>query len=199
MNIEVAPHPDSPLLLSIVIDGEPWRTIHTGLFGKRPALPSAGDLSLFEEEFKSLEINLAKKYALNCLARKQYLSYELRNKLTQLLASENAISQALAYCSQLGYVNDKEMIQQYVDKLSSRSFGPQAIISKLRQKGVPASQIPSLKNPSSQFQQIQHILETRYKSRDLSNPKEKQKAVAYLARRGFNFSTIFEAINKIVQ
>lgn len=195
MNVEYVPHPDSPYLLVVFIDGEEWRAIHTSLFGKRPNLPMAENLALFEEAFNRLELEKAKQYAVKCLARKQYLSHELKKKLSEVHVSESTVSKAIAHFTQLGYLNDKDWIQQFISKQSGRRYGPKAIAQKLRQKGVSGSQIPSLQTPSDETKQVRQILQTRFKSRDLSIPKEKQRAIAFLLRRGFSFSLILDSVN----
>lgn len=195
MIIECVPHPELYGRLLILVDEDPWRTIHPSLFGKNPSFPPSENLSTFEELFKQIELDRAKHYALRCLARKEYLSHELKKKLSDLHISEEAISKVLGECKKLGYLNDQEWIQRYIAKQTARRYGPQAIAQQLRQKGIPSSDIPVLQNSSSQKTQIQQILNSRFKSYNFSNPKEKQKAIGFLVRRGFNFSLIFEAFD----
>lgn len=192
MIIECVPDADSPSLLSIEIDGEFWRRVHPALFGKQPHLPKAENLALFEEAFDALERKLANQYAIKCLARKQYLSHELKQKLSDLLVSEQTISHLLQQYREFGYINDPEWIQQFIKKQRIRGYGPQAIQSKLRQKGVSLAQIPQ----GDPIQQIQKILSApKFQARNLSLPKEKQRTIAFLIRRGFSFSDILAALN----
>jgi len=194
MIIESVPYPDLPNLLQILVNGEEWRKVHTFVFGKKLSLPNVENLMVFEEEFNRIELNKAKQYAVKCLARKPYLSEELKKKLSEMLVSEGTISKVIADFTRQGYLNDRDWIQHFISRQSARGYGPKAIVQKLRQRGVSPSQISSLQEESSQTEQILQILRARFKARDLSILKERQRVINFFIRRGFSFSLILDTL-----
>lgn len=73
------------------------------------------------------------------------------------------------------------------------------ILSKLRQKGLSPQTLshiePSL-SPTEEFNAIQHLLETRYRSKDLKDRKTRQKVFAALMRKGFSYEQVSHALHR---
>ncbi|MDP1835630.1 MAG: regulatory protein RecX [Chlamydiales bacterium] len=181
-------------VVSISIDGDPWRRISTTIFGRRVAFANARSLEEWEERFSQLEHSKAKDYALRLLARKSYLSTELAQKLRDKLVSEattNVVIQELSH-----YFNDDDGVRRYVEAQQHRGRGPGAIKQNLIRKGVSEDSLDEYIDGADVGSQIEQLLQTKYRQRDLTNFKERQKVVGSLCRRGFSLDSIFTALSK---
>lgn len=185
--------------MTVVCDGEPWRDVHMSIFGRRPSLPQGCQTQTqFEEEFRTLECLLAKRYALKRLSTQAMLSTRLSRSLKERLVSENAIEIVIYELRELGLLNDKEWVASFVRVQTSRRVGPRAIAQKLAGKGVRggnvAEALDGMWDPAEQKKGIRHLLNTRYAKRNLKDPRERQKVIASLARRGFELSEILSLV-----
>ena len=198
MNISIIPG-KKPELVQILLDGEEWKIAHLSIFGRRPQL-SGNDESELLLKFLALEYKGARNFVVRKLAKCNYFSGELIAALSKRLVSPQTSAQVISEFVQMGYLNDKEWVESRVRCLQRQKFGSKAIMMKLRTKGVSTelaeAAISTQCHADSQRENIQRLLASRYRSRDLSNPKEKQKVVAALARKGYSFEEIFEELHK---
>jgi regulatory protein len=145
------------------------------------------------------EFEEAKRYAYKRLAMRSYHSIELRKVLTEKQFNKESIEQVISELTRLGYLNDKDWIEAYINSLITRNFGPRQIYLKLKAKGIPEDESESFLEKiactNSQSAHIQTLLKTRYRHRDLSNFKERQKVIASLVRKGFELSEIYSYLN----
>lgn len=181
-----------PSIMTVVYDGDPWREVHTSIFGRKPSLPQ-GCLSLeqFQEEFSALECQLAKRYALKRISVQAMLSTRLSRSLRDRLVSERAIEHVINDLTELGLLNDKEWTESYVRVQAARKMGPRAIAQKLAAKGMRnCKALEGIWDVDEQKNSIKHLLKTRYSKRNLKDARERQKVIASLARRGFDLSAI---------
>jgi len=182
-------------ILSLYLDGSPWRDVHESIFGKKPKVPaSCSTKEELEEQFQRIELSLAKQYVLKRLAMKSFFTGELISKLTECLISPQTISMIIRECKHLGYLNDETWLEGFINTCKARKLGPRAIAMKMKSKGVSQDLIThwieKCVNPDEQQEAILKLLATRYRNRDLSNYKEKSKVIAALLRKGYEFSTI---------
>ena len=133
-----------------------------------------------------------KKYVYNKLARRSYPSSELRHLLCEQAAANDLIERVIDECQSHGYINDEEWTERFIASQARRGKGPHVIKQKLRAKGV---EVKTEGIASDQTAQIQELLTTKYRTRDLQNPKERQKVAASLVRRGFDFEAIRSALD----
>lgn len=182
-----------------MINEDVWGEIHTSVFGRHPALPKECDsIEEFSQIFGPLEYKMAKLYVIRRLSAQNLPSTVLSKALKDRLISDQTIERVIEGFQRDGYLNDVEWTNGFVQQQLSRKLGPRAIASKLMNKGLPKEQIEdSLQLMGSESQQkdsIVQLLATKYKKRNLADFKEKQKVIASLARRGFNFSLIMEVL-----
>lgn len=198
MKISCLPKEGSRLLMTVFIEEEPWRDIHTKIFGRQPLLPESDSLAAFQEKFKKLEYVKAKKYALDCLALRSYLSIQMKKLLKRNLVSEETIEEILQECTRLGYLNDNEWLEGFVKRQLARHTGPQRIICQLMNKGI--SRVEAHKYVGMYVQantsqhSIQHLINTKYKTRNLADYREKQKVFAALIRKGFDIQAVKDTL-----
>ncbi len=141
----------------------------------------------------------AKVYALKRLSSKSYLTKELRESMLRKEFLPEHVERILNECRELGYLNDDEWLDAFVRGQISKKRGPKAIAAKLFQKGISRDKIQtivtSLNEDHSQADGIRLLLKTKYKNKNLSDYQEKQKVIASLARRGYDFDEILAALN----
>lgn len=198
MKITFEPTPGKKNTLTLLIDGEPLHQLHTTIFGKRPKPPKATS-ETWDGAFALWELQRAKVYALGRLAKKNQPSVELSRALRERLISETTITKIIDECQRLGYINDADWIESFVRVQLSRKKGPDAILNKLRAKGIPLdaakAALEAFSTPESLRENIQTLLSTKYRSRDLTDYKEKQKVIASLIRKGFAFDDILSSLS----
>lgn len=205
LKVDCIPNTERRSSLSILIDGEPWRTIHTSIFGHRPSLPKeCPEMELLIQAFQALEFRQAKQYALKRLSQMNMPSTSLAKSLQQKLVTPHTISRVINDLKNIGFLNDKEWIASFIRVQKNKKIGPKAIAQKLAMKGLSLEDLEdpnheellnsSIQSTEDQKTTIKHLLATRYRTKDLSVFKEKRKVIASLARRGFDLQAILDSM-----
>lgn len=186
--------------LTIYVDQEIWRDIHSTIFGRTPTFPAnCQTMADLEEWLLTAEYRGAFQYALKRLTLKSQPTIELQKSLETRLVSELNIQKVIAKCKEFGYLNDDDWLASFVRIQMSRKLGPYSIIMKLRAKGIhpeiAKELVEHMDNSEGQQERIAQLLATRYRNRDLSDNRIKQKVIASLIRKGF----AYEEINKFLR
>lgn len=186
-------------VLIIEIEGDVWKEVHTSIFGQRPSFPKEiSSLTEWAETFDALEYKQARHYALKKLSERAYYSAELAKTLRDRLVSPLTIGRVIQNCQELGCLNDEEWIEAFIRGQLRRRSSLRSIAWKLQERGVAPEKakqvIGERNNPTSEKDSIQHLLSTRYRSRDLKDRRERDKVIAALMRKGFHFEAISEAM-----
>jgi regulatory protein len=194
--IEIRPKGSNRLISTVFVDEEPMADIHAKIFGKEVAFPSCETLGEFQSTFLSLEYVKAKKYALDRLAQRSYPSGQLGKLLQRNLVSIETIEKVLLDCKRMGFLNDDEWLEGFVKGELNRGAGPQMILFKLKSKGVTEKlaqeYVEQFASDKEILKSIQKLLTTKLKKFDLTDFKQRQKAKAALARKGYPFDLINE-------
>lgn len=188
MALSYASHPYKQRVWILSLDERDWREVH-GLLFKESDLRSLAGLG--EADFFSVEYKIAKNFSLQKLARRSYSSHEMRKLLENHLVSAETIDGVIAACVESGYIDDADWISGFIGRCRGKNLSRRAIQQKLQAKGVP---VEDLMIESSEKEAIRHLLETKYRKYDLSDPAQKRKVFGALARRGFSSEEIFRAI-----
>ena len=155
-------------------------------------------IEISKEQVVSMMMEDEQKYAFD-LALK-YVSYkmrsekEVRDKLKKSEVSDESSEYAIEKMTELGYINDKEYAEIYVQELS-QSFGKAVIEQKLYMKGISKDITRELLNGMQQYELALSWAERllkKYKNEDKS--KRKQKVFRSMMTRGFSFDDIKNAI-----
>ncbi len=141
----------------------------------------------------------AKKLALYYLARQSLTTMELAQKLQRKGIPSEIGQRILDEFAQQGYFDDSDWVKRYIEGQMRQGRGPSAIKQKLRLKGIPpaliAEQMEACQASHLQGEQIQQLMQTRYRNRDLREMKERRKVVGSLVRRGFALEEIFRVLS----
>jgi len=199
--ISYAPSQTRRSVLTVFCSGEPWREIHTSIFGFKPELPKNVPSQVeFEEIFNALEYRQVKAYALRRLSKQAMPSKMLTRALKERLVFEQTIAKIIEEFTELGFLNDKEWSSSFVRVQSSKKMGPRAIAQKLAAKGIKGEALEEALEgswePDHQKSLLLNLLNTRYANRNFSDFKEKNKVVAALMRKGFELPIILEVIEE---
>ena len=180
----------------ICVDGEEWREVHRSVFGRRSPFPREADASFdLEKEFATAEYRCAREYVLRRLSERSYLEADLRKMLKERLLGAEVIDTVIDDMFEYGYLDDAAWAAGYVRQRLLAKDGPRKILQALRMKGVDEGLIDAaMEVDVDQESAILRLIETRYRSRDLSDYNERQKVTASLLRKGYDLQPILIGI-----
>lgn len=137
-------------------------------------------------------------YCLWLLGRRAHTEAELRERLERKEVAPETITRILGRLADWGYVNDAEFSRQFV-RSRKRRYGTLRLRSELRRKGVEeetAEQALSRLADADQLAAAASLLERNaWRFRRSGDPqRERARAWAFLARRGFPPPVVAEAV-----
>jgi regulatory protein len=155
-----------------------------------------------EEIRQAAAVHEARTAAIKALGRRARTRRDLERRLLAKGLPEAAITEALDWLADRGYVNDELYAQTRLETLRKRRWGAEAIRQKLAQEGVPG---PVAAEALSQ--QAEELHETELAC-DLARerearlgalpwPQRRSRIYQYLARRGFAAEVISAALAQI--
>lgn len=184
----------------IIIDGVKWREVHRTIFGAKPIFPTLHDESELQSAFDAYEYRRVKNYVIWRLSKQSYHSEQLAKLLRDRLVQPKTIKQILLESKEKGLLNDEVWLSAFLQSHLKR-YGLPYILSKLKAKGLSSETLQKLayesKNPEQELEAIENLIRTRYKKKDFSQFKEKQKVIAALARKGYHFEQIKAVFSKL--
>lgn len=124
------------------------------------------------------------------IARRNYASYELKQKLKEIPEIDAIVEEFV----EKGYINDDDWMRNYIRSEEGKGKGPQAIAAKLRSKGFPRHKIEELFTLLSPDEALDVAIRKKSKGRVLEG-KERQKLIASLFRLGFSWDAISRKLN----
>ena len=138
-----------------------------------------------------------RSYAFHCLGRRMMTVGQMKEKLISKDYSEDVSAKIIDYLLENRYLDDAEYAARYIT--SSQSKGVYRIKQDLRLKKVDNSIIEqALSDTERDFEcGLKSLVAERAAKLDLQNPKDKNRLMNYLARRGFGFSSIDKAIREV--
>lgn len=133
-----------------------------------------------------------------------YLTYkdrtekELRDKLSDKGYGIKDIDAAIGRLAGYGYIDDERYALSYIRSKKGK-MGARLIALKLSQKGISRDIIESKLDMADfdEYSDIKKVLSARYS--DLSDLATRRKAQGYMARRGYAYEDISNAINSLVK
>lgn len=155
------------------------------------------DREAFDAFLRDRAYSFAVDKAIGLLAMRARTEKELRDALRQCAYPEAAIERVLARMDEAGYVNDADFAGQWAASRVSRGMGARRIRMELRRKGVDADEIDGALSALDEGDMLAGAVKAARKAaagKDLSSPADRQKVIAALARRGYDFSTAKQAL-----
>ncbi len=138
--------------------------------------------------------------ALTYLARREYSELELKRRLEQTYPEQDTeIEQALLHLKKAAYLNNARFLESRIRHRVQQGYGQNKIVLELEQHGFRRSEIlAQLSEMAERETPALHalILKKFSKVQDW-NAEQKQKAIAYLLNRGFQFEEIRAALRHV--
>ncbi|MBE6781255.1 MAG: regulatory protein RecX [Ruminococcaceae bacterium] len=150
------------------------------------------DALVYESDYKR-----AKSRALWYLSRADHTEKGLAEKLQTAGFAQKAVENAVERMKELGLIDDVKYALRLCQSLGQNGTSQREIYFKLIKKGVPgdlAKQVLS-EEEKEEYEKILYLLKTKY-SLKLNSKEEIEKTVNSLARKGFSFSDIKEALRQ---
>ena len=136
-----------------------------------------------------------KTKAIELLMRKPQSRKELWRKLLEWEASEEEASAICGRMEELGYLNEAEYAGRIVRHYAAKGFGERKLRDELYRRGIPRELWDeALSQIEDNAPAIDAFLEKKLKGNH--DPKAVKKASDALARRGFSWSEISEALRR---
>ena len=137
-----------------------------------------------------------KAKALELLARKPHSRRELERKLAEWGAEEDEISALCARMEELGYLNDTAYAAQIVRHYCAKGFGEKKLRDELYRRGIPrALWEEALERAADPAEALDAFVAKKLAGKT-PDRKELQKLSAALARRGYSWSDIRDALGR---
>lgn len=192
---EIRPQQRDDTRVNIYIDGEFAFGLHIDLQLEHYLKP--GDVLDDEKIALLLRQDESKKAiarALNLIAYRPRSAGELATTLRERGFSPEAIDAAIARVSDLGYLDDRDFADRWVEsRQSSRPRSARMLRQELRQKGVEREIIESVIEDAAidEYGDALELARRRAASlADLEPAVRERRLTGYLARRGYGFDII---------
>jgi len=134
--------------------------------------------------------------ALGALDRKERTAHELALWLKGHGFSMGEIDEALKRLFETEVLDDERFARRYAeDKRELAGWGPERIREALLARGVPIDTVEEVLAADSHGDQIDRAREILIRrARPLEDNADRQRALEYLARRGYDYETAYEAV-----
>lgn len=148
---------------------------------------------------KYSELERAKYAAFLYLGRRSLTYKQMVDKLQKKEYSEETIKEVMEYLEELNYINDSEYTRRYVaDAVNLKKHGKHRIKQDLRLKGISPHIVDEIfeeLEPDTN-EVLRNLVEIKSKNMDINIPKEKNRLINFLIRRGFSYDDIFHVLNE---
>ena len=152
----------------------------------------------------------AMEYAILLLGLRAYSTAELKKKLYAKEYSTAEISQVIQECTRHGFLNDEHYAENLAAAVYARGGGKRKAIQKLRTKGIDSELIKETlaekeqrcgsERRSGSVEAAAGALSRKASAfaREPDPRKRREKALRFLAGRGFSAQVAYEALRKLV-
>lgn len=193
-------HDKDPKRLLIYLEGELWKEVSKFAF-RRYLQPLARLSSRDEviEKFKEVQKKVATNSAINALAKRARFTKSLRSEIAKKGIDLPIIDEVLEACTKKGYLNDAALACSHVRVRLRKGYGMTRILMELKEKtGLSLEKVKEMVEFDTETEEdtLLQLLEKKYKNRDLSDYKERQKVFAALVRRGYKSDQVANALSK---
>ncbi len=148
----------------------------------------------------------AMEYAILLLGRRACSTAELRKKMLAREYSVPEIARVLEECTRRGFLNDRAYAESLAESVYLRGGGRNKAARKLQLKGIDREIIENTlaereaDGVGSELSSALAALERKKAlfDREPDPRKRREKALRFLAGRGFSAATAYEALNRIL-
>ena len=155
-----------------------------------------------DEQWQELVDKINFKKAVNkCydfLSRRDYSVKELKDKLLRTVDLDNA-QRAIDLMLDYGYLNDEEYAKELLNHLlNNKNMSKSFIIQEMRKKGISSDIYDELilNNEIDNISTAETLIKNKYIYK-LNEQNGREKVIAALLRKGFSYSDILAALDKL--
>jgi len=152
-----------------------------------------------------IRFKAAMETAVRILTGRGHTSSELARKLKSRRIKPDIVTQVVAECERLNYIDDADTAWRYLEELKRKGYGRRYARSAMRKKGIDTETIEScLENGYPHSEEISSAAAVAHKkqatfNREKDPRKRKSKFYRYLYNRGYSPDTITSVISRIVK
>ena len=204
---------DSFLLLTSVkrVHGQAILTLSNGetlkmpraLLKERPYRAGVPfDRAGFDAFMQARSYPFAMEKAVALLATRARTEQEIATALRQNAYPEEAIARVMARLLEAGYLSDSAFAEQWASSRAAKGLGARRIRMELRQKGIESDEIDhalSHMDDTLLREGAWKAAQKAARGKNLSLPAERQKVLAALARRGFDYSLAKACLQRLLE
>lgn len=139
--------------------------------------------------------------AISLLASRSRTEKEIEDALRRNAYPEQAIARVMARLVDAGYIDDADFAEHWTASRVNKGLGARRIRMELCKKGVAQERIDEALSAIDMEELLSGAVKTAEKAargKDLSSPSDRQKVLAALARRGYDFSVARNALQHLI-
>ncbi len=160
------------------------------------------DRNAFEHFLKERSYSFGLEKAVSLLASRARTEKEILDALQRNAYPETAIARIMAWLQEAGYLDDGSFAEQWMAARTGKGIGTRRIRIELRQKGVSHEEIDRVMDSVDEkdmFSSAVYAAKKAARGKQLSSPADRQKVIAALARRGFDYAMAKAAIQHLLE
>ena len=152
-------------------------------------------LEVYQEILEKILFKRAKERTLYLLRSRDRTELEIRRKLKDGYYPQEAIEYAVDFLKRYRFVDDENYGRNYISTYGDKKSRKQ-LEFELQNKGLDREEIDRLLEECqvSEEQQIAKFLKKKGYEKDITQPKERAKLAAALARKGFSYDAIYQVM-----
>ena len=166
--------------------------------------PYRGGTPFDREAFDSFLLERSYPFAMEkavaLLAMRPRTQQEIADALRKNAYPERTIARVMARLDEAGYINDSDFAEQWAASRTNKGMGSRRIRMELRRKGVGSEAIDEALSAIDEDDLLSGALRAARKAasgKDLFDPKDRQKILAALARRGYGYTEAKQALDML--
>ena len=158
------------------------------------------DREAFDAFLSERSYPFAMEKAVALLAMRPRTQQEIADALRKNAYPVRTIARVMARLDEAGYINDTNFAEQWAASRTGKGMGARRIRMELRRKGVDGDAIDEALSSIDEDEMLSGALKAARKAasgKDISDPKDRQKVLAALARRGYGYSEAKQALDML--
>ena len=158
------------------------------------------DREAFDAFLSERSYPFAMEKAVALLAMRPRTQQEIADALRKNAYPARTIARVMARLDEAGYINDTNFAEQWAASRTGKGMGARRIRMELRRKGVDGDAIDEALSSIDEDEMLSGALKAARKAasrKDISDPKDRQKVLAALARRGYGYSEAKQALDML--
>lgn len=160
------------------------------------------DRQAFDGFIRERSYPFALEKAVAQLASRARSEKEIVDCLRKNAYPEETIAKVMARLQESGYIDDADFAAQWTAARTSKGLGSRRIRMELRQKGIDSSKIDQALDSIDEDEMLGSALKAAQKAakgKNLADLTDRQKVLAALARRGYDFATARYALQLLME